>query len=148
MKQFALISSFTLYSIALFGQEIFTKDDFAIRGYDAVAYFKEQKAVEGKNEFKYEWSGATWKFSSLENLNTFKSSPEKFAPQFGGYCAYGISDGDGHKSPTSPEAFTIVDGKLYLNYNLKVRELWKKNQDERINVGVKNWKNLQTSVFE
>jgi YHS domain-containing protein len=148
MKHLVLISSLTLYSIALFGQEIFTKDDFAIRGYDAVAYFKEQKAVEGKNEFKFDWSGATWKFSSLENLNAFMAAPEKFAPQFGGYCAYGISDGDGHKSPTSPDAFTIVDGKLYLNYNLKVRELWNKNQAERINVGLNNWKNLRSTEMK
>lgn len=148
MKQLILISSLTLYSIALFGQEIFTKDNFAIRGYDAVAYFKEQRPVEGKNEFKYDWSGATWKFSSLENLNEFKAMPEKFAPQFGGYCAYGISDGDGHKSPTSPDAFTIVDGKLYLNYNLKVRELWHKNRAERINVGKTNWEKLKATPLE
>lgn len=148
MKHFVLISALTLYSIALFGQEIFTKDDFAIRGYDAVAYFKQQKSVEGSEKFKFDWSGATWKFSSLENLNAFIASPEKFAPQFGGYCAYGISDGDGHKSPTSPEAFTIVDGKLYLNYNLNVRELWNKNQGERIQVGVKNWQALKSSKAE
>jgi YHS domain-containing protein len=148
MKQLVLISSLTLYSIALFGQEIFTKDDVAIRGYDAVAYFKEQKAVEGKNEFKFDWSGATWKFSSAENLNAFKATPEKFAPQFGGYCAYGISDGAGHKSPTSPEAFTIVDGKLYLNYNLNVRELWNKNQAERISIGKSNWQKLKGTAIK
>lgn len=148
MKSFILISSFTLYSISLLGQEIFTKDDYAISGYDAVAYFKQQKAVEGKNDFIYEWNGAKWKFSSRENLDAFKSNPEKYAPQFGGYCAYGISDGDGHKSPTSPDAFTIVDGKLFLNYNLKVKELWNKNQADRIVVGEKNWKALRTSKAE
>lgn len=145
MKQFVLVSSLTLYSIALFSQEIFVTDNVAVRGYDVVAYFKQQKPVEGNDKYQYEWSGATWKFSSAENLEAFKQNPESFAPQFGGYCAYGISDGDGHKSPTSPDAFTIVDGKLYLNYNLKVRELWKNNQPERILTGVKNWKKLRTS---
>lgn len=145
MKQFVLVSSLTLYSIALFSQEIFVTDNVAVRGYDVVAYFKQQKPVEGNDKYQYEWSGATWKFSSAENLEAFKQNPESFAPQFGGYCAYGISDGDGHKSPTSPDAFTIVDGKLYLNYNLKVRELWKNNQPERILTGVKNWEKLRTS---
>jgi YHS domain-containing protein len=148
MKQFVLISSLTLYSIALFGQEIFTKDNVAIRGYDAVAYFKQQKPVEGSNSYKFDWSGATWKFSSSENLEAFKADPQKFAPQFGGYCAYGVSDGDGHKSPTSPEAFTIVDGKLYLNYNLKVKELWSKDRSERILTGDKNWKKIKTSTAD
>jgi YHS domain-containing protein len=105
--------------------DVFQKDGIAIRGYDPVAYFKQSKPVKGQETISYDWNGVKWLFSSEENKEDFKANPEKFAPQFGGYCAYGLSEN--HKSPTEPEAFTIVDDKLYLNYNLKVKELWKKD---------------------
>jgi YHS domain-containing protein len=143
MKPLILISTLTLYSISIFAQQIFVKDSYAIRGYDPVAYFTKEKAVLGSDKFVHEWNGAMWKFASQENLDLFKSNPEKYAPQFGGYCAYGVSDGEGHKSPTSPDAFTIVGGKLYLNYNLKVKELWNADQAHRIKTGEANWPQLR-----
>jgi hypothetical protein len=146
MRHLILISSITLYSISLFGQEVFTIDNIAIRGYDPVAYFTEKKAVKGVDEFTFVWMDATWKFSSSENLNAFKQRPEEFLPQFGGYCAYGVSEN--HKSPTQPEAFTIVDGKLYLNYSLKVKELWNKDQPGKIKIGDKNWIDLKRIPME
>jgi len=122
----------------LFAQhEIFIKSNEAIQGYDPVAYFKESKPVQGKKEFSFQWKDATWLFSNAQNLATFKTDPEKYAPQFGGYCAYGMSEG--HKAPTDPEAWTIVDGKLYLNYNKDVREMWKKDQPARIAKAKENW---------
>jgi YHS domain-containing protein len=124
-----------------FSQEIFSKSDQAIQGYDAVAYFKDAKPVKGKNEFTYKWKDGVWYFSSQENLNDFKANPEKYAPQFGGYCAYGVADG--HKATTSPDAWTIVNGKLYLNYNKDVRELWKKDQDGYIKKANRNWPEVQ-----
>ncbi len=111
-------------------KNIFSGDDCAIRGYDAVAYFVEDKAIKGSKEFSYKWDEANWLFKSKENLNLFMANPEKYAPQYGGYCAYGVSEN--HQSPTNPEAFTIVNDKLYLNYNLKVKDMWMKNQQERI----------------
>ena len=95
--------------------EIFSTSDGAVQGYDVVAYFTESKPVKGTKEFTVYHSGESWYFSSAENLKTFKASPEKYKPQFGGYCAYGMSRG--YKAKTDPEAWTIVDGKLYLNYN-------------------------------
>ena len=83
-------------------REVFIKSDVAIQGYDPVAYFKESKPVKGKTEISYTWKQATWLFASQQNLDDFKSNPEKFAPQFGGYCAYGMAEG--HKAPTSPDA--------------------------------------------
>lgn len=118
-------------------REVFSKSNQAIQGYDPVAYFKEAKPVKGKNEFSYVWKGGTWYFSNQENLNDFKANPDKFAPQFGGYCAYGVADG--HKAPTSPDAWTVVNGKLYLNYDKDVRELWKKDQKVFIKTAEAKW---------
>ncbi|MBA4851706.1 YHS domain-containing protein [Emticicia sp. BO119] len=132
-----------LISLQLFAQkaEVFSNAEGAIRGYDAVAYFTESKPVKGKTDFSYQWNNATWYFSSAENLNKFKATPEKYAPQFGGYCAYGLSEG--HKSPTQPDAWTIVDNKLYLNYNVKVKEKWSENKEERIKKANENWVDLK-----
>jgi YHS domain-containing protein len=118
-------------------QEVFSKSNKAIQGYDPVAYFKESKPVKGKSEFSYSWKDGVWYFSNEENLNDFKANPEKYAPQFGGYCAYGVADG--HKATTSPDAWTIVDGKLYLNYNKDVQQLWKKDQAGFIQKANTNW---------
>lgn len=112
----------------------------AIKGFDPVAYFTQQKAVEGNESFNYDWSGSKWLFSSQANLEAFKENPEKFAPQFGGFCAYGVSEN--HKSPTDPNAWTIVDDKLYLNYNLKVKELWSKDIPTRIKKATDLWPSL------
>jgi YHS domain-containing protein len=127
---------------AAFGQhEIFLKSDEAIQGYDPVAYFKEAKPVKGKKEFAYQWKEGTWLFSSKENLQAFEANPEKYSPQFGGYCAYGMSEG--HKAPTDPEAWAIVDGKLYLNYNKDVQKLWKKDQQTCIKKANENWPSVK-----
>lgn len=122
---------------AIAQEEIFSKSNVAIQGYDPVAYFKDSKPVKGKNEFSYVWKGATWNFSNSQNLHEFKLNPESFAPQYGGYCAYGVADG--HKAPTSPDAWTIVDGKLYLNYDKSVKALWSKDQQGFIKMADKNW---------
>ncbi|WP_337043251.1 YHS domain-containing (seleno)protein [Emticicia sp. 17c] len=130
-------------SLQLFAQKaaVFSNADGAIRGYDVVAYFTEGKPVKGNPELMYEWNEAKWYFSSTENLNRFKENPEKYAPQFGGYCAYGLSEG--HKAPTQPDAWTIVDNKLYLNYNTKVQVKWKEDRDERIRKANQNWTELK-----
>lgn len=121
----------------------FENKEGAIRGYDPVAYFTYGKAVKGNTQLTCSWSGSNWYFDSQKNLDAFKADPEKYAPQFGGYCAYGVSEN--HKSPTDPQAFTIVDGKLYLNYSPKVKELWMKNRDERIKQANSYWPLLNQS---
>jgi len=117
--------------------EVFTTEAGAIQGYDPVAFFKEHKPVLGKKEFAYSWSGSTWYFSSNENLTAFKTDPDRYAPQFGGYCAYGTAAG--HKSPTQPETWTILDNKLYFNYNKEVQSMWNKDQKNLIEKANKNW---------
>ncbi len=101
------------------------RTDTAINGYDPVAYFTVGKPVKGQDGLVTEWMGAKWKFSSQANLNLFKSNPEKYAPQYGGYCAYGVTQGSLVK--VEPEQFTLRDGKLYLNYDADVQAKWLKD---------------------
>jgi hypothetical protein len=138
MRTTLMVFAFCLYfTVASAQDEVFIKSGEAIRGYDAVAYFMQGMAVKGIDKFQFEWNSAIWKFSSAENLKSFQSEPEKYAPQFGGFCAYGVADG--HKAPTDPDAWTIVDGRLYLNYDKGVRELWSKSREEFIKTAEKNW---------
>ncbi len=117
---------------------VYQNEDGAIKGYDAVAYFTEGKPVKGVKNYKVNWNGADWYFSSKKNRNEFQSNPEKYAPQYGGYCAYGTSQG--HKAPTDPEnAWTIVNDKLYLNYNAEVMSSWRKDRAALIPQANKNW---------
>lgn len=113
------------------------KDNVAIQGYDPVAYFESSKATEGKKEISSEYNGAIYYFSSDSNKALFVKNPSHYIPQFGGYCAYGMSEG--YEAPIQPEAFTIVDNKLYLNYNLKVKEEWSKDQKNRIQKANEFW---------
>ncbi len=94
----------------------------AIRGYDTVAYFTEGAPVDGSDEFTTEWQGATWRFASQEHLDLFEAEPGKYAPQYGGYCAYGVAKDSLVK--IEPELWTIVDDKLYLNYDEGVQANW------------------------
>ncbi|MGB0694079.1 MAG: YHS domain-containing (seleno)protein [Rhodospirillaceae bacterium] len=109
----------------------------AIRGYDPVAYFTEGKAVEGSEDLELDWDGATWRFASAENLAAFKADPTKYAPQFGGYCAWAVSQG--YTASIDPEAWDIVNGKLYLNYSTGIQKKWQQNRDANIAAGERNW---------
>lgn len=107
-----------------------TFNNKAIYGYDTVAYFTEDKAVKGKEDFKTTWRGAEWYFSSQEHMDLFVAEPIKYAPQYGGYCAYAMSDG--RLVGVDEEAFTILDGKLYLNYSKSVMKEWRTNTGQFI----------------
>ncbi len=99
--------------------------DTAILGYDTVAYFTDGKPVKGADSFVFIWMGAKWKFASQAHLDLFKAAPEKYAPQYGGYCAYGVSVDN--LVSIEPDKFKIIDGKLYLNYDADVQQKWLKN---------------------
>ena len=109
----------------------------AIGGADPVAYFTEGKPVEGSSDFTHEWNGATWYFSSAANRNAFAASPERYAPQYGGYCAWAVSQG--YTASIDPEAWAIVDGKLYLNYSSDVQATWSKDVPGNISKADANW---------
>ena len=114
-----------------------TRGNLAIRGYDPVAYFTEGKAVKGSRDFSHDWQGATWRFSSAGNRDRFAADPEMYAPQYGGYCAWAVSRD--YTAPTDPDAFTLVNGKLYLNYNRKIMEQWLEDRDANIESADRNW---------
>lgn len=123
-------------SIAL-ADEIYATNGVAINGYDAVAYFTDHKPVKGSDKFTATYKGTTFYFASAAHRDTFAGNPEHFAPQFGGYCAYGTADG--HKAPTEPQAFTVVDDKLYLNYNDRVMQTWRTDIGGYIKKANANW---------
>lgn len=113
----------------------------AIKGYDPVAYFTDGKPVEGSADFTHEWEGAKWRFASAESRDAFAKEPARYAPQFGGFCAWAVSQG--YTADVDPEAWKIVEGKLYLNYNKKVQENWEKDASGNIAKGETNWPALR-----
>ena len=144
MKQaitIAALSLLLMMKVQAQKSEVFAPAGKAIKGYDPVAFFKESKPVKGADSLAYQWKDANWYFSNQQNLDSFKMNPAKYAPQFGGYCAYGTAQG--HKAPTETDTWTIVDGKLYFNYNGKVKEAWMKNQPTLIDKANQNWPGLK-----
>jgi YHS domain-containing protein len=119
------------------GQGVFSKGGIAIAGYDAVIYFRENRAAKGKMDHALMWHGATWLFVSEETMEAFEMNPRGFAPQYGGYCAYAAAKGQ--RAASDPETFTILDGKLYLNNSATVRDLWLSQVDENISTADQNW---------
>jgi len=116
----------------------------AIDGTDPVAYFTKGRAVEGSKEFTMKWRGATWRFASAENLAAFKAAPEEYAPQYGGYCAWAVSQG--YSAKIDPDAWKIVDGKLYLNYSKGVQQRWQADMAGNIVKGDANWPKVRASL--
>jgi YHS domain-containing protein len=98
------------------------RTDTAIQGYDTVAYFTDGKAVRGEAAHATEWMGARWLFASQAHLDLFNAHPERYAPQYGGYCAFGAAQG--YLVKIEPDQWRIVDGKLYLNYDAAVQAKW------------------------
>lgn len=117
---------------------------FAIDGTDPVAYFTQGKPVKGSKQFTHEWNGSTWAFASEEHKQLFVANPEKYAPQFGGYCAFAAASG--YTAPTVPEAWEIVDDKLYLNYSMGVQRRWQADRDGMIERGHANWPKIKAEL--
>ena len=131
------MAAVVLAASAFAAEATFTRDGLGLSGYDAVAYFTESKAVKGSPQFEHQWGGVRWRFASAAHREAFAASPEKYAPQYGGYCAYAVSRNQ--LAPTDPEAWKVVDGKLYLNYDRAVLALWEKELPEVIRRGNGNW---------
>jgi YHS domain-containing protein len=120
----------------------------AIKGYDPVAYFTDNKPVMGSKTHSFVYEGVIYEFASAAHRKLFVADPEKYVPQFGGFCAYGTATG--HKAVIDPAAFTIVDGKLYLNYSTKVREKWQQDEAGYIQRAKEAWPSVsqQTDVHQ
>jgi YHS domain-containing protein len=112
----------------------------AIKGYDTVAYFKDGKALKGNESFTFQWHNMTWHFATKENRDLFAASPEKYAPQYNGYCAWALTES--RKAITDPEVWKIVDGKLYLNCSQAAYEKWSKDIPGNIKKADENWLKL------
>jgi YHS domain-containing protein len=116
------------------------RDGIAIKGYDSVAYFQQNKPVRGSMDYVHEWMGATWHFSSAGNRDRFAADPAHYAPQYGGYCAWAV--GHGYTAEGDPEAWKVVNGKLYLNYSKSVLRQWETDPKTWIMKGDSNWPTL------
>lgn len=117
--------------------ETFQTDGIAINGIDPVAYFTDQAPVEGSADHALDHNGATWHFVSADNKAAFMADPDKYGARFGGYCAFAASKG--YLAPTVPEAWTIYEDRLYLNFSLRARELWLQDVPGNIAKGEANW---------
>ncbi len=136
------ITAIALVTLPALALEPVNKDGkgLAVHGYDVVTYFTDGKPVKGGTGITHQWNGATWLFASKEHRDAFAADPERFAPQYGGYCAKAVSEDQ--TADIDPEAWKIVDGKLYLNYSLKVRRLWEEDIPGRIKRADANWPGL------
>jgi YHS domain-containing protein len=119
--------------------EIYTKffSDLAVSGYDTVAYFQEAKAVKGDEKFSMNYKGAVWQFKNQANLDAFTLAPDQYAPQYGGYCAWAVAHDNTAKG--DPEQWYIHQGKLYLNYDQKIRSKWLKDKEPLIKQADSHW---------
>lgn len=142
---FAAIIFLTACSSEKDRSPVFASEGKAIKGYDPVAFHTEQKPVAGNDQFAHEWNGARWLFSSQAHLDSFKLNPGKYAPQYGGYCAFGTSRG--YKAPTDINAWTIHEGKLYLNYNSEVKQEWNKDRSAFIQKADSLWPQVKDAEF-
>ena len=135
------LAAFLAASAAVAGERI-NKDaeDLAIRGYDTVAYFTEGRPVEGSPEFEHVWQEARWRFASAEHRALFAGDPDRYAPRFGGFCTGGV--GLGRLSPIDPEAWVIVEGRLYLHYDKEGRDETAADPKAHIAAAAERWETL------
>ena len=106
-------------------------------GYDVVAYFTNGKPVKGDDRYSAEYKDVEWLFSSQKNLDSFKQNPDMYAPQYGGYCAWAVANG--YTASGDPLQWSVVNDKLYLNYDAEIQTKWTKDRDSLIVSGDKNW---------
>jgi YHS domain-containing protein len=124
--------------------EFFETDGAALQGHDAVAYFVENKPVKGSTEFTATHKGSVFRFASAKNRDAFSQDPDQYAPQFNGFCAWGVTRG--YKAATQAESFSIVAGKLYLNYNAEVMAIWSTDKTALIQKGEAEWPRVEKTT--
>ena len=151
MKRFLTAAVFALAAnAALAGPQYVDNTGFAVSGYDVVAYHSltqapvgqsQPAAVPGKSAYTADYNGATFAFASAKNRDTFLADPTKYAPQYDGHCAYGVSKGG--KVPGNPNLWRIVDGKLYLNITQNVVGFWEEDIPGNITLADGNWGGIE-----
>jgi len=144
IKIFSIALLVALNSVAFAAAKInVDANDIAIQGYDPVAYFTDSKATKGKAKFSAIHDAAIYHFASEKNRDAFKASPDQYAPQYGGFCAFGVSKQ--RKFSADPEAWRVVDGKLYLNLNKNVQKIWLEDVPGNIETAEQIWPEIQNS---
>jgi hypothetical protein len=136
-ESFIAVAAALAFNTFAVAGEFFEAGGIAIRGTDPVAYFKENRPVKGSEAFATTYKGSVFRFALAANRDAFAAAPERYAPQYGGFCAYAVAMGS--KASIDPDAFTIVDGRLYLNYNKATEALWRKDIPGYIRKGDANW---------
>ncbi|MBP1727982.1 MAG: hypothetical protein H6Q56_355 [Deltaproteobacteria bacterium] len=140
MPMFFLCAVLLLHGFGAIAAEMSPAADAAIKGYDTVAYFQSGKALKGNEAFTFQWHNLTWHFLTRENRDLFATSPEKYAPQYDGYCAWAMTEA--RKAVTDPEVWKIVNGKLYLNCSMAAYEKWSRDIPGNIKKADTNWLQL------
>lgn len=115
----------------------FAEDGVAIRGTDPVAYFREGRPVRGRADITHDWHGVAWRFATTANRDTFAADPERYAPAYGGHCAWAVAQG--YTAPIDPAAWKIVDGRLFLNYDRSIQQRWERDIPGFIAKADANW---------
>ena len=148
LRTLALMLAVAVIAAPGLAGEFYEKEGVAIKGYDPVAYFTDGKATPGSSEHTTEYKGSTFQFASKENRDAFASDPTKYAPQYGGFCAFGTAGG--YKAKIDPAAFTVVNGKLYLNYDERIQKQWRADIPKFVAKADENWPKVsgQTKVIE
>jgi len=150
-----LIAIFGVSALGLAQEMMSTKhlnvddDEIAIKGYDPVSYFISEEPKEGKENLTYEYEGSTYQFVSQENLDTFKADPAKYAPAYGGWCAYAV--GNGYTADANPKTYKILDGKLLLFYNkffTNTLEKWNKDEENLSKKAEQNWPGIKADKMK
>lgn len=144
----ALLAAFAVSGVSARAEEAINTGyfgDVAIKGYDPVAYFTAGQAMKGKPEFSYRWLGATWQFASAEHRALFAANPVRYAPQYGGHCADGVSFGT-VTTNIDPNAWRIIEGKLYLNYDPGAADGFEKQATKVIDAQ-KNWPEVRDKLI-
>lgn len=149
MKRYVILLCATIWIVLLCSVNanagwFFERNGLAIDGYDPVAYFTDQQPVKGSSEFRSDFQGSTFQFASAAHRDAFAADPSKYAPQYGGYCAYGIAKG--YKASIDPAAFTVVGNKLYLNYSEAVRSQWLSDIPGYVRKADANWPEVKKST--
>ena len=130
-----------LWSVNVHAGQFFERNNLAIDGYDPIAYFTEMKPLKGSPEFHSDFEGSTFQFVSAAHRDAFAADPSKYAPQYGGFCAFGMAKG--YKATIDPAAFTVASDKLYLNYSESVRSRWLSDVPGYIEKADANWPEVQ-----
>jgi hypothetical protein len=149
-RSLALVLLFAFAALSLPHQaraadEVFATAEGAIRGYDPVAYQLQSRPVRGLRAITHRWKGADWHFANAANRDLFAADPERYAPRFGGYCAFGTAQG--YKVSSDPQAFAVVGGRLYLNNSRRVQLLWDLDRPGYIAKASANWTTLEAAPY-